>query len=140
MERVKDGKVFGSGTPCARTGGWGKRGHCNQKYLAEDKLAKQLQTILSNVALREDLATPMMQQVKQWEQEKSESSRTFAHRIGEQLHHTQQKLDKLVDGYLDGATDKEVYLKKKDGLMQAKIELEQCKTKSGRTRATSGSN
>jgi hypothetical protein len=38
---------------------------------------------------------------------------------------TQSKLDKLVNGFLDGIIDKETYLKKKDELIKQKIELEQ---------------
>jgi len=98
-----------------------KFGSCPQPYVGENQLAEQLKLLLQTVALRDDWAEKMLEQVEIWEKEKFQSSRTFVQKLDVELGATQQKLDKLVSAYLDGDIEKEIYLEKKEGLMKQKV-------------------
>ncbi|MDI6641811.1 MAG: recombinase family protein, partial [Elusimicrobiota bacterium] len=101
--------------------------HCSQRYLREDLLVEQLREWLSKVALCDDLAKVMLAQVEIWQNKNIKSSQIFAKNLNRKLEKINQKLDKLVSGYLDGIIEKEIYLQKKDELTRQKIDLQQKK-------------
>jgi len=107
-------------------------GSCSQRYLREDLLVTQLKDRLQKVALCEDWTEKMFAQLNIWEKEQSQSSQSFAQNLEAIIKETEQKLDKLVNAFLDGVIDKEVYLVKKDELIKTKIDLFQEKTDFGR--------
>ena len=49
-----------------------------------------------------------------WEEKKRVKLQSFAQKQAHALTETQTKLDKLVNGFLDGIIERETYLKKKD--------------------------
>ena len=100
-----------------------KFGSCSQPYIGENQLAKQLQSLLQTVALRDDWVEKMLEKVDEWEKEGNQSSRTFVQNLETDLKTTQQKLDKLISAYLDGDIEKEIYLEKKEELMGQKLSL-----------------
>jgi len=55
----------------------------------------------------------MLTQVEVWEKENIQSSQTFAQNLEKEIKETEQKLDKLVNAFLDGSIEKEIYLIKK---------------------------
>ena len=55
----------------------------------------------------------------------------FRRNLDLQLKETDQKLDKLVNAFLDGSIEKEVYLTKKDNLIRAKVSLSKQKDDCG---------
>ncbi len=59
-------------------------------------------------------------------------SQSSAQNFKKQIKETEQKLDKLVNAFLDGIIEKDIYLQKKDELIKAKVELLQKKTDFGR--------
>ena len=60
------------------------------------------------------------------------SAQSFVQNLDEKIKDTEQKLDKLVNAYLDGTIEKEVYLVKKDELIQNKTALLEKKDDFGR--------
>jgi len=98
-------------------------GPCSQRYLREDLLATQLKVELSKVALCQDWTEKIRIQVDIWEKEQNQSSQTFAQNLEVKIKETDEKLDKLVNAFLDGTIEKETYLIKKDELVRTKTEL-----------------
>ena len=95
-------------------------GHCSQQYLNEKELVSQLKQELSKVALCEDWFDKMMAQTEVWEKEAKESSHIFAQNLEKQINATDEKLDKLINTFLDGDIEKETYLVKKEELIKQK--------------------
>jgi len=98
-------------------------GHCSQSYLSETQLVEQLKQELSKVALCEDWKEKMLAQVEIWEKESKESSHIFAQNLETKIRLTNEKLDKLINAFLDGDIEKETYLSKKEELIQTKKDL-----------------
>ncbi len=107
-------------------------GPCSQRYLREDLMAIQLKDLLSKVALYPDWTEKMRAQVDIWEKEQSKSSQSFCQNLEFKIKETDEKLDKLVNAFLDGTIEKEVYLNKKDELIKTKTELLEKKRDFGR--------
>ena len=107
-------------------------GPCSQKYLREDLMAIQLKDSLSKVALCQDWTKKMRAQVDIWEKEQTQSSKSFAQNLDLKIKDTDEKLDKLINAFLDGTVEKETYLIKKDELVKAKTELLERKRDFGR--------
>lgn len=109
-----------------------RHGPCSQRYLREDLLVEQLKNKISKVALCEDWKEKMLAKVKMWEKENIQSSQTFAQNLEVQIKEVEQKLDRLVNAFLDGSIEKEIYLVKKDELIKTKTALLQKKEDFGR--------
>jgi len=107
-------------------------GPCSQRYLREDLLANQLKKHLSKVALCPEWTNKMLKQVDQWGKEETYNGQSFAHTIDRQLQETKQKLDKLVNAFLDNTIDKDTYLVKKEELITLKASLHEKKANLGR--------
>jgi len=107
-------------------------GSCSQRYLREDLLVEQLKNKISKVALCEDWKEKMLAKVEVWEKENIQSLQSFAQNLEKEIKETEQKLDKLVNAFLDGSIEKETYLAKKDELIKTKTDLQQRKSDFGR--------
>ncbi|MCD6413702.1 MAG: recombinase family protein, partial [Elusimicrobia bacterium] len=107
-------------------------GSCSQGYLREELLAEQLRGKISKVALCEDWTKKMLAKVDEWEKEQNQSSQSFAQNLKKKMEKTEQKIDKLVNAFLDGIIEKDIYLKKKDELIRTKAKLLQKKSDFGR--------
>ena len=109
-----------------------KHGQCSQRYLREDLLVAQLKNRLQKIALCDDWAEKMLAKVNVWEKDNAQSSQSFAQNLDEKIKETEQKLDKLVNAYLDGTIEKDTYLVKKDEFIQSKTALLEKKDDFGR--------
>jgi len=107
-------------------------GSCSQRYLREDLLVEQLKEKISKVALCEDWKEKMLAKVEMWEKENIQSSQSFAQNLEKEIKENEQKLDKLVNAFLDGSIEKEIYLTKKDELIKTKTDLNKRKSDFGR--------
>ena len=101
---------------------------CSQRYLREDLLAEQLKSRLQNVALGDDWAEKMKIQVDVWEKDNAQSSQSFAQNLDKEIKESEIKLDKLVNAFLDGSIEKEIYLVKKDEFIKIKTGLNKRKS------------
>ena len=102
-------------------------GPCSQSYLRDDKLLEQLKSLISKVAISEDWQIKMLAQINVWGKENSQSSQAFAQNLEERIKSVEFKLDKLVNAFLDGSIEKEVYVTKKDELIKQKLALKEQK-------------
>ena len=97
-----------------------RRGKCSQKYLRDNLFAEQIKKKLKTISLPEKWTEKMLLQIDAWEKEQKESSGKLAGNLNEKIEQVSLKLDKLVDGFLDGIIDKEIYLVKKNKLVHQK--------------------
>jgi hypothetical protein len=73
----------------------------------------------------------MLAQVEIWEREDQQNLIAFAQSVEVKLKDTEEKLDKLVNAFLEETIDKDSYLKKKEELIKPKTELNQKKSDFG---------
>ena len=100
-----------------------KLGKCFQPYIREDLLTGQLKDKLQKVALCEDLKGKMLAQISIWEKEYRRSSHAFSQNLSNKITETEEKLDKLVNLFLDDLIDKDTYVSKKNQLVKTKADL-----------------
>ena len=108
-----------------------KFGKCSQPYMRDELMLKQIRGLLQKVSLPDGWVTAAFAQLERWEEEERGKLQSFAQKQAHTLIEIQSKLDKLVNGFLDGIIEKDAYLKKKDELIKRKIELEQQQTHFG---------
>jgi len=108
-----------------------KRGKCSQGYLREDLMQTQLTELLQTVSLPDGWTHKMLAQVDVWQMEEQKGIIAFAQNSEVKLVETEQRLDKLINAFLDGTIEKSAYLKKKNELVKLKMELIQKKTDFG---------
>jgi len=100
-----------------------KYSKCSQPYLRENVFAEQLKSYFQQIALLDDWAENMLHQIEIWKDDKENSTIKIVENLENKILEIKNKLDKLVDAFLDGTIDKEIYLVKKDELIQKKAIL-----------------
>ena len=98
-----------------------KQGHCAAKYVQEQELAWQLYEKSQTIALPTDWTKEMLEYLDTEEKKQAKSVNAFAQEINQKIVVVQDKLDKLLEGYLDNLIDEETYKRKKEELVQQKI-------------------
>lgn len=89
-------------------------GPCSQKYIQEKELVEQLKTKIMKVSISDGWTNKMLEKVKDWEKEAKGSQKDFSQNLNEKIKQIDNKLDKLVNEFLDGNIEKEIYLKLKN--------------------------
>ncbi|MEX2411712.1 MAG: recombinase family protein, partial [Candidatus Paceibacterota bacterium] len=95
-----------------------KNGACSQSYLQEGDLVEQVQEKLQTIALHDRYTDWMMKKVDVWEKEEGKESRSALHALSSKIKEQEERMEKLVDTYLEGDIPKSIYLKKKDKLLR----------------------
>ena len=107
-------------------------GPCSQKYLQHSELVEQLKGQLEKIALKDEWAKYMLDEVTKWEKEEKSGGKEFAQNLEIKSAETENKLSRLVDEYLEGNIEKEIYLNKKDELIKTKTDLNKKRSDFGR--------
>ncbi len=102
-----------------------KTQRCGQPHIREEELDRQLSALLQSVALPPAWAAELRRMLKRDEAEASHSTAASARPTQEKIQAITVKLQRLLDGYLDQAIEREVYVAKKAELMSAKKSLEE---------------
>ena len=97
-----------------------RRQKCSQKYMRENVVAEQLKNYFQQIGLPQNWSEKMLKKVETWKNEAEESTILMLNKIKNRIQETKEKLDRLVDAFLDGTIDKETYLVKKDELILEK--------------------
>ncbi len=100
-----------------------KKGKCGQSYLREDLLVSQLREQLEKISLPDDWTDYMLRKTDEWGKEVKISSGSLLEQRKSNERDISQKLDELVNLYLDGDIPKENYLVKKNELLKEKVSL-----------------
>ena len=98
---------------------------CLQPYIREENLDEQLSKIMQTISLRRDWSDWMMIKLDKEEKDTAQSSAVFVQEKREKSQVVNQKLQRLLDGYLDQVIERDTYLDKKSELMSNKKSLEE---------------
>ena len=103
-----------------------KRGtSCSQKYVREEKLSKQIDSIFQKVSLSDDWASKIINELEKDKKKNAQSSLTHLQNLKEKLSNIDAKISKLIDIYLEGSLTPEEYKRKKEKLVNEKKELQE---------------
>ena len=90
---------------------------CNQPYAREEDLNQQLSLMIQKVSLRQDWAAEMSKMLERDKEQSAQSCFAFAQQNREKIKELKQKLQFLIDSYLDQIIEREIYLNKKSEIM-----------------------
>ena len=99
--------------------------NCNQPYIREEELDRQLSTLLQKVSLREDWAEKLLTLLKNDQETAAQSCFAFAQEAQEKIKTITTRLQRLLDGYLEQDIDRDAYRAEKAKLILEKKSLEE---------------
>ena len=100
-----------------------KKGPCLQGALQEKYLTEQIKNSLEKIALPNEWTDNMLNQISLWEKEGNSSSQLAVQNKKTQVSEVQEKIDRLVNAYIDGDIPKESYLPMKEELLKQKLAI-----------------
>ena len=95
-----------------------KSGHCSQKYIPEKELEEQLRKIANKVAISEKWANQLISWAERDAEKESSQAKEELVKQKLELKALDQKLDKLLDIFLDETVDTQSYQKKKNEFLE----------------------
>jgi hypothetical protein len=98
---------------------------CFQPYIREEGLNGQLSSMIQKVSLRQDWAKQMLEMLEKEKEDNTQSCFAFAQEKREKINELRQKLQFLLDSYLDQVIEREIYLDKKSEIMSRIKTLEE---------------
>ncbi|PJE70057.1 hypothetical protein COU97_01670 [Candidatus Shapirobacteria bacterium CG10_big_fil_rev_8_21_14_0_10_48_15] len=98
---------------------------CNQSYTREEDLDQQLSFMIQKVFLRQDWAKQMLKMLEKDREDTAQSCFAFAQENQEKIKELKQKLQFILDSYLDQVIEREIYLEKKSEVMSQVKTLEE---------------
>src|SRR3989338_8289846 len=99
--------------------------NCMQKYVREEALATQIQSILQKVSLCDDWTKNILEQLEKDKNSCVQSSLPQQQNLELQITDMDNKNNRLIDVYLEGAISLEEYQRKKELLINKKKELQE---------------
>jgi len=97
-----------------------KKGNCSQKYIDKTEIEKQLKEIVLRASLPPHVAKKFLEWAEKNANEEKQKSSGIVSNYQLQLKETEEKLDRLLEGYLDKVISPEDYQKKKNELVETK--------------------
>ena len=98
---------------------------CTQLFTREEDVDKQLSDNLLTVSLRQDWADKMLDKLSLEEKYVAQSCQVFVQSKKDEIKLINDKLQRLLDSYLDQVIDRDSYLIKKSELLSLKKTLEE---------------
>jgi len=103
-----------------------KTQNCSQtRFLREEVLTEQVKENCQKVSLTDDWREKYLAKVGEWEKENSQSSNLFAQNLKTELSAIKIKIDRLMDGYLEGSFELLEFQEKKNKLMAERKDIEE---------------
>ena len=94
-------------------------------FLREKEFAKQVQGLCQKVSLPHEWREKYLAKLGEWENEGRHSGDLFAQNLRVSISVIKAKIDRLMDGYLDGGFELSEFQEKKNALMSEKKTLEE---------------
>ena len=101
-----------------------KRGNCTEPYVREESLDEQLSVLLADVALPAVWAKRLNEMLQEDRENITETAKVGAAVAQKELKVVNDKLTRLLDGYLEQDIERETYLEKKAALLSEKQSLQ----------------
>ena len=102
-----------------------KRGRCNQPYMNSISLEKQLKVKLEAIALPDHWAEIIRAEKESMMRKEGKEQHSFFQNLERRINDLDAKIDKLINAYLEGLIGNETFLKKKNEMMERKVELQE---------------
>ena len=102
-----------------------KKDNCSQNYLRQELYEQQLRAIINKCSLPNSWVNPWLDRLNQEEAEEKASDNNNDKMFLNDIQVIDQKLDRLLEGYLDRIIDPQIYQQKKNELVEAKIKLKE---------------
>jgi len=103
-----------------------KKQKCDEKYLREENLVEQMRDFIQKVSLPDDWAENMLLELDKEKEQAKKESEVFVQNLQQQKAEVEQKIEKLLDLYIEGGVlTLEEYQAKKSKLLNAKLDIEQ---------------
>ena len=102
-----------------------KKTDCTQNYLREELLEQQLRAIVEKSSLPASWAKLWQEKLDKEEAEEKTNSETTIAKLSSEIQEIDQKLDRLLEGYLDHIVDPQIYQQKKSEFVELKIKLKE---------------
>ena len=103
-----------------------KKQKCEEKYLREENLVEQMKGIIQKVSLPDDWAENMLAEIDKEKEQAKEETKVFVQNLQEEKSEVEQKMDKLLDLFIDGkGITPEEYQAKKQKMLNEKLDIEQ---------------
>jgi len=99
--------------------------NCTQRYVREEYLAKQIKDYIQKVSLCDDWASKIISELKKDKNGDAQSSRPQQQNLQRQLNLIENKINKLIDMYLNATISIEEYKKKKEKLLFLKKDYQE---------------
>ena len=98
---------------------------CTNAFLPEARLADQIVNTCQKVSIPDEWRDKYLDKISEWEQEQNDSSGIFAQNLKDKLTEIKIKIDRLSDGYLEGAFELKEYHDIKNKFLAEKKGLEE---------------
>jgi len=98
---------------------------CRESFIREEELDRQLTTLLQQYALRRDWATAMLKKLELEKQDIAQSTGAYLTAKREAIKSITEKLQRLLDSYLEEDIDRNDYRDRKAKLLSEKKTLEE---------------
>ena len=98
---------------------------CSQKFLREEELTGQIICSLAKIWLNDKTARKILQSFEQHRNKEENTASFEISKIEQKLKVIEEKIDRLLDGYISGLIDADEYQTKKQKLVEQKVELSQ---------------
>ncbi len=102
-----------------------KNRQCSQPYIREEDLDSEISAQLAPFALREDWADDMLARIQNEKKEHLASAQAVAAEKRAEIEAIDQRLQRLLDGFLDGIIKREDYTAKKETFMSQRKTLDE---------------
>lgn len=102
-----------------------KKQACSQKYISDTDFEKQLREIISKVALSESWANDWYKWMEEDEIAERQNIEANITKLKLQTQALDEKLNKLLDGYLDGVIESEIYKAKQNEIFEEKLRIQE---------------
>src|SRR3989338_4559476 len=103
-----------------------KKQTCNEKYLREENLVEQMKEIIQKVSIPDDWAKNMFAEIDKEKEQTKKDSEVFVQNLQKTKVEVEQKMDKLLDLFIDGkGISPEEYQAKKQKMLNEKLDIEQ---------------
>ncbi len=109
-----------------------KKERCREPYVREELLAEQIQEAIKSVALSEDVAQEILTELDQRAEASAAHARAEDASVQDQIAQTDQRLQRLMNLYLDNAVSVEEYRQSKNTLVVERHKLVEHRISLGR--------
>ena len=102
-----------------------KKQTCDEKYLREEALVEQIESVIQKVSIPDDWRDNMLAELDREKMSIQNEGVAFVQNLKTRKAEVEQKIDRLLDIYIEGGLAQEEYQAKKSKLLNEKADIEQ---------------